>query len=97
MAVVHDGGGKSMEDGDDDRPLFGTRKSMEESDDEVRKSMEDSDDEVRKSMEDSDDDVPTFGTRKDEQKAIEAIEALCMLQTPLGNAKLCFKGVTGKE
>jgi len=78
--------GKSIEDCDDEVPLFGTRKSME-----------DSDDEVRKSMEDSDDDVPTFGTRKDEQKAIEAIEALCMLQTPLGNAKLCFKGVTGKE
>ena len=75
MAVVRHGDGKSMEDGDDDRPLFGTRKSMEE----------------------SDDDVPTFGTRKGEQKVIEAIEALYMLQTPLGNAKLCFKGVTGKE
>ena len=48
-------------------------------------------------MEDSDDEVPTFGTRKDEQKAIEALNMLNMLKTPLGNAKLCFKGVTRKE
>ena len=47
-----------------------------------------------KSMEDSDDEVPIFGTRTDEQTAIEALN---MLETPLGNAKLCFKGVTGKE
>jgi hypothetical protein len=47
-----------------------------------------------KSMEDSDDEVPIFGTREDEQKAIEALN---MLKTPLGNAKLCFKGVTRKE
>ena len=47
-----------------------------------------------KSMEDSDDEVPIFGTRTDEQKAIEALN---MLETPLGNAKLCFKGVTRKE
>ena len=47
-----------------------------------------------KSIEDCDDEVPTFGTRTDEQKAIEALNTL---EIPLGNAKQCFQGVTRKE
>ena len=45
-------------------------------------------------MDNDDDDVAIFGTRTDDQKAIEALNTL---ETPLGNAKLCFKGVTRKE
>ncbi len=43
---------------------------------------------------DSDDDVAIFATSTDEQKAIEVLNTL---EPPLGNAKLCFKGVTRKE